>query len=69
LGRLLATGGGLVFGGSNEGLFYALDASTGGPLGHLRTGGAIGSNPISFLFGGRQQVAIAAGRSIFVFGL
>jgi alcohol dehydrogenase (cytochrome c) len=58
-----------VFGGSNEGIVYALDARTGQPLWHFRTGGVINSNPISFLSGGRQQVAIAAGRSIYVFGL
>jgi alcohol dehydrogenase (cytochrome c) len=66
---LLATAGGLVFGGSNEGLVYALDARTGRPLWHFRTGGVVNSNPISFLIGGRQHVAVAAGRSIYVFGL
>jgi hypothetical protein len=29
----------------------------------------IGANPISYLSAGKQQVAIASGNSIFVFGL
>jgi alcohol dehydrogenase (cytochrome c) len=66
---VLGTAGGLVFGGSNEGNFYALDAMTGKPLWDFQTGGGMSSNPISFLIDGKQRVAIAAGRSIFVFGL
>ena len=66
---VLCTAGGLVFGGSNEGNFYALDAITGKPLWDFQTGGGMSSNPISFLIDGKQRVAIAAGRSIFVFGL
>ena len=46
---VLATAGGLVFSGSNEGNFYALDAKTGKPLWHFQTGGAIRSGPMSFL--------------------
>jgi len=29
----------------------------------------IGANPVSYFSGGKQQVAIASGNSIFVFGL
>ena len=66
---LLATGGGLVFGGSTEGNVYALDAATGHPLWSFQTGGGIGSNPMSFLLDGHQHVAMAAGNSLFVFAL
>src|SRR5262245_41419277 len=66
---VLATAGGLVFSGSNEGNFYALDAQTGNPLWDFQTGGFIAANPISFLIDGKQHVAIAAGQSLFVFGL
>ncbi|HTS78872.1 MAG TPA: PQQ-dependent dehydrogenase, methanol/ethanol family [Bryobacteraceae bacterium] len=66
---VLGTAGGLVFGGSNEGNFYALDAVTGKPLWDFQTGGGIAANPISFLIDGKQVVAIAAGHAIFVFGL
>jgi alcohol dehydrogenase (cytochrome c) len=66
---VLSTAGGLVFGGSNEGNFYALDALTGKPLWDFQTGAGIEANPVSFLIDGKQHVAIAAGRALFVFGL
>jgi alcohol dehydrogenase (cytochrome c) len=65
----MATAGGLVFGGSNEGSVYALDATTGAPLWDFQTGGAVAANPIAFLVDGRQHVAIAAGGALFVFAL
>ena len=66
---VLATAGGLVFGGSNEGNVYALDATTGAPLWEFQTGGFVYGNPVSFLVEGRQHVAVAAGNALFVFGL
>ena len=66
---VLATAGGVVFGGSNEGNFFALDALTGKPLWDFQTGGYIAANPISFLIGGKQHVAVAAGQALFVFRL
>ncbi len=66
---VMATAGKLVFGGSDEGNFFALDGATGKPLWQFQTGGRIKSNPISFLIDGKQHVAIAAGQAIFVFGL
>ena len=48
---VMATAGGLVFSGSNEGNFFALDAKTGKPLWQFQTGGAIRSGPMSFLVG------------------
>jgi alcohol dehydrogenase (cytochrome c) len=66
---VLSTAGGLVFGGTDEGNFFALDAATGTPLWDLQLGGAIRANPISFGVDGKQYVAIAAGYAIFVFGL
>jgi alcohol dehydrogenase (cytochrome c) len=69
LAGLLSTAGGLVFGGAEEGDFFALDADTGKPLWNLQLGAAIRANPVSFSIDGKQQVAIAAGNSLFVFGL
>jgi alcohol dehydrogenase (cytochrome c) len=66
---VLSTAGNLLFGGSNEGDFYALDASTGRLVWRIQTGAPISSNPISYLSAGKQQVAIAAGNSIFAFAL
>ena len=45
---LLSTAGGLVFGGTEEGNFFALDADTGQPLWDLQLGAAVKANPISF---------------------
>jgi alcohol dehydrogenase (cytochrome c) len=66
---VLSTAGGLVFSGSDEGNFYALDTSTGTPLWDFQTGGAICANPISFTVDGHQFIAIAADRVLYVFGL
>ena len=54
---VMATAGGLVFGGTNEGNVYALDAATGRALWDFQTGGTCMANPISFLIDGRQHVA------------
>jgi len=66
---VLSTAGDLVFSGSNEGNFYALDAHTGKPLWDFQTGGQIGANPISFNVAGHQRIAIASDRVLYVFGL
>jgi alcohol dehydrogenase (cytochrome c) len=66
---VMATAGGLVFGGSNEGNFYAVDANTGKPLWQFQTGGPIRCGPMSFLSEGKQRVAVSGGRSLFVFGI
>jgi len=66
---VLSTAGGLVFGGSTEGNFFALDARTGKDLWHFPTGGFIVANPISYLRNGKQQVAIAAGDVLIAFAL
>ena len=68
-GGVMATAGGLVFGGSVQGEVFALDASTGKSLWNFQTGGGVWSNPISYLSAGKQQVAIAAGHAIFAFGV
>jgi alcohol dehydrogenase (cytochrome c) len=66
---VLSTAGGLVFGGCDEGYFFALDASNGKPLWRFQTGGKIVSGPMSYLSDGKQCVAIAAGHAIYAFAL
>ena len=66
---VLSTAGKLVFGGSDEGHFFALDAETGKGLWRANTGGIIRANPISYLSKKKQVVAIAAGSAIFTFEL
>jgi alcohol dehydrogenase (cytochrome c) len=66
---VLSTAGGLVFSGSDEGNFYALDARTGKPLWDFQTGGQIIANPISFNIDGHQHIAIVADRVLYVLAL
>ena len=66
---LLSTAGGLVFSGTEEGNFFALDAETGKPLWDTQLGGNIRGIPMSFAADGKQYVAIAAGFALFVYGL
>ena len=66
---VLATAGGLVFGGSMEGNFYALDARTGKPLWNYQTGAEMYSNIMSFGVDGKQRIAVTSGHALFVFGL
>jgi alcohol dehydrogenase (cytochrome c) len=64
---ILSTAGGLVFGGTDEGQFFALDAQNGKELWRAQLGGVIVAAPVTYLSQGKQQVVIAAGHSIFVF--
>ena len=66
---LLATAGDLVFGGSVDGYFYALDAATGRELWHVAVGAQVRASPITYAVDGQQYVTIAAGNVIFTFGL
>jgi len=66
---VMATAGGLVFGGSQEGNFYALDASDGKPLWQFQMGGQIAANPVSFLVDGKQRIAMPSRGVLVVFGL
>ncbi len=66
---VMSTAGGLIFGGTNEGNIFALEASTGEALWQFQAGGGVRTNPISFLIDGKQHVATAAGNALFVFGL
>ncbi len=66
---VMSTAGGLVFGGTNEGNVFALDASTGKPLWDYQGGAPVYSSPISYEFEGRQYVAITIGHGLFAFAL
>ena len=65
----MATAGGLAFGSSNEGIFFALNAATGDPLWNVNTGAHIRTNPMGFAIDNQQRVAIIGGNTLFVFGL
>ena len=66
---LLSTAGNLVFGGSIEGQFFALDTATGKELWRINTGAQIIAAPISYLSDGQQLITIASGNALFTFGL
>ena len=58
---LVATGGGLVFGGDVGGRFWALDQETGEVLWEINLGSSVTGFPISYAVDGRQYVAVGTG--------
>jgi alcohol dehydrogenase (cytochrome c) len=66
---VLATAGNVVFGAIRDGNFVALDAKSGEHLWHVQLGPTLASSPISYAIDGRQFVAIAAGNTVYAFGL
>jgi alcohol dehydrogenase (cytochrome c) len=69
IGGALATGGGLVFSGDQEGHAFALDDLTGEVLWKFQTGSSIRSQPITWKADGQQFVAIPSGSGGLVPGL
>ena len=57
----LATAGGIVFGGTSDRQFFALDADTGALLWQTRLNGDVSGAPVTFEVNGRQYVAVAGG--------
>ena len=60
----LATAGGIVFGGTADRHFFALDNETGESLWRMRLNGDISGAPVTFEVDGRQYVAVGAGGRI-----
>ena len=60
----LATAGGIVFGGTADRRFFALDADNGDLLWETRLNGDISGAPVTFEIDGRQYVAVGAGGRI-----
>ena len=67
-GGTLATAGGLVFSGEEDGHFDAHDAATGKILWRFQCGAGISGPAISYSLDGRQYVAVAAGGASFTKG-
>ena len=63
---LVATGGGLVFGGDVNGRFRALDHETGAVLWEINLGSAVTGFPITYAVDGRQFVAVSTGTPRFI---
>jgi len=68
-GGVLATAGGLVFTGDQEGYVIAFDGRNGKVLWRFQTGGNIIAPPITYSLEGRQYISIAAGQSMLTFAL
>ena len=66
---LLSTSGGLIFSGSLEGYFFALDAANGELLWRSNLGGRMANTPITYTAEGEQLITVAAGNALFTFGL
>ena len=66
---LMSTAGDLVFGGTVDGYFFAIDAVSGEELWYMTVGARVHSAPISYSVDGEQYVSIAAGNVVFTFGL
>ena len=66
---LVATGGGLVFGGDANGRFKALDHETGEVLWEINLGSPVTGFPITYAIDGRQYVAVSTGNSLNTGGL
>ena len=62
------TAGNLVFSGTVDGHFFALNAETGEELWHMSVGARVHSAPMTYAVDGKQYVTIAAGNVIFTFG-
>ncbi len=58
---LVATGGGLVFGGDANGRFRAFDQETGTVLWEINLGSPVSGFPISYAVNGRQFIAVSTG--------
>ena len=68
-GGLMSTAGNLVFGGTMQGVIFALNATTGERLWTFSSNGPVYASPISYLADGKQFVSIPAGDVIVTFGL
>ena len=68
-GGTLTTASGLVIFGEEGGALMAADAATGKPLWMFRTNHSWKASPMTYVFDGKQYVAVAAGSNIIAFGI
>src|SRR5262245_38887169 len=61
---VVATGGGLIFGGDDNGRFRAFDDKTGKVLWETNLGSPVSGFPVSFAVGGKQYIAVTTGNSL-----
>ena len=68
-GGTLATASGLVFVGEDSGALLAVDAQSGRPLWSFQTNQTWKASPMTYVFDGRQYVAVASGSNIIAFAV
>jgi alcohol dehydrogenase (cytochrome c) len=68
-GGTLTTASGLVFAGEDGGALLAVDAQSGKPLWSFQTNQTWKASPMTYVFDGKQHVAVAAGSNIIAFAL
>ena len=67
-GGVMSTAGNLVFGGTQEGVVFALDSRTGERLWYFAANERVYASPISYLANGKQYVSLAVGDVLVTFG-
>jgi alcohol dehydrogenase (cytochrome c) len=65
----VATAGGLIFAGDDDGNLVALNAKTGEDLWHFNMGHMIYASPMTWAIDGKQYVTIANETDVVTFGL
>jgi alcohol dehydrogenase (cytochrome c) len=68
-GGVTSTAGNLVFGGTQEGVIFALDARTGERLWYFAGNDRVYASPVTYLANGKQYMSLAVGDVIATFGL
>lgn len=66
---LVATGGGLIFGGDSSGHMLALDQDNGKVLWEVNLGSPITGYPVTYSVNGKQYLAVSTGNSLVSSGL
>ena len=66
---LVATGGGLVFGGDAVGVFRAYDDKSGKVLWEVNLGSPVSGYPVTYSVDGKQYVAVSTGPSLVAGGV
>jgi alcohol dehydrogenase (cytochrome c) len=65
----VATAGGVVFSGDDDGNLVALESKTGKYLWHFPTGHSLFASPMTYMIDGKQYVTILTESDVFTFGL
>lgn len=68
-GGTLGFSTGILFFCGDGGILSAVDASTGKPLWNFQTSAQLKASPMTYVFDGKQYIALNAGQNIIAFGL